>query len=113
MLVPSVMVPLHLCSLLAGGGGSGPILEKGSRFPSPVLGKGSRLPSPVLGKGSRFTCPVLGKRSIGSENLESFKRSCFDIIFSGNELIEGTISEGKTHLHFLVSCSESICHSLA
>ena len=76
MLVPSVMVPLHLCSLLAGGGGSGPILEKGSRFPSPVLGK-----------GSRFTCPVLGKRSIGSENLESFKRSCFDIIFSGNELI--------------------------
>ena len=63
MLVPSVMVPLHLCSLLAGDGGSGPILEKGS-IGSPVqhwvkvvyvlksiTGKRLyRIPSPVLEK---------------------------------------------------------------
>ena len=40
----------------------GPVLGKGSRFPSPILGQVSRFPSPILGNGSpvQYWKKVLG-----------------------------------------------------
>ena len=41
------------------------------------------------------------------QDLESFKRSWFDIIFSRNEIIQGTIREGKQTYTFLLNVQKA------